>query len=651
MKHVRLAAIAAFLAIPAFSLFAREPRVDDFRTATPEELAMKSVAFAPGASAVILDWVQWHDDTNFRQSEYVRVKILSEEGKKYGDIEIPYIPLLTNLDKVEARTTKPDGTIVPFTGKIYEKLIVKTGGVRMISKTFSLPDVQPGCIIEYHYTLGSRDAFLRATRFTVQRELPVLREMLWLKPYKEQYTSFFTYRGLPAGKKPVMTGDHYELALQDIPAFEKERYAPPEGELKPAVNFFYSTASKIDADPFWKDVGKGLTDSTEEFISGDPSPIHTAAAEAVAGATTPEEKLRKLYAITRKIENLGYEEEKTEAEQRKVKENHSAQDVLRNGYGYSDEINRLFIALARSAGFDAHAVRIASRDDSFFAKNLPISGQLDSEVCVVKVDGKDLFFDPGTPWAPYGVLAWQKGHVPGLKLVRKQDAQWVDTPQLEANEALVTRKAVLHVDGDALKGKITITYKGQEALVRRLRNYTDDEAATKKSLEEAAKSHFADGATVTLTRVTGMKAADPEVVAEYDVELPNTGSFAGSRAMIPLSVFHASAKNPFAPAKRQYSVYYEYPSVEEEDVMLEMPAGYAVETVPNAGDINGGAIVYKTGYEKKDNAVHFTRRMLVDSMFFPIEQYNALRTIYSRIASADQEQVILRKAKASEASK
>jgi len=126
---------------------------------------------------------------------------------------------------------------------------------------------------------------------------------------------------------------------------------------------------------------------------------------------------------------------------------------------------------------------------------------------------------------------------------------------------------------------------------------------------------------------------------------------AGSRAMIPLSVFHSSGKNPFAPAKRQYSVYYEYPSIEEEDVTLEMPAGYAVETVPNPGDINGGAIVYKTGYEKKDTAVRFTRRMLVDSMYFPIEQYNALRTIYSRIASADQEQVVLRKAKAAEASK
>src|SRR5436190_21793287 len=101
--------------------------VDEFRNATPEELALKSVAFAPGAPAVILDWVQRNDDVEFTSSEYVRIKILAEEGKKYGDIDIPYVPKFWDLRRLEARMTKPDGTIVPFNGKIYEKLVVKTG--------------------------------------------------------------------------------------------------------------------------------------------------------------------------------------------------------------------------------------------------------------------------------------------------------------------------------------------------------------------------------------------------------------------------------------------------------------------------------------------------------------------------------------------
>jgi transglutaminase-like putative cysteine protease len=643
MKIRYAAAVGAAWFFFAFNAIARDARIDEFRTATPEELAMTSVPFAPGASAVMLDWVQWHDDIDGWESEYVRIKILSEEGKKYGDISITYIPMVTNLGKIEARTTRADGTVVPFTGKMFEKLIVKTGGVRVIAKTFSLPDVQPGSIVEYRYRLSARGDFVSGAKFTVQRELPVVKETIWLRPYKA-FTNFFTYRGLPPGKKPEMNGDHYELVLENIPAFEKEQYAPPDGEVKPMVNFFYALG-KHDPDEFWKKTGKELTTSIEEFIDGDPAPIHNAAAEAVAGTQTPDQKLRKLYAVTQKVRNLAYESDKTEAEERKLRDNHSAQDVLRNGYGYTGEITRLFVALARSAGFEANSVRVASRDDSFFARKLPVAGQLDSEVALVKVDGTELVLDPGTPNAPYGVVAWQKGHVPGLKIVKKQDASWMETPDLKADTALITRKAVLHVDGEALKGKVTVTYKGQEALVRRLHNHTDDEATTNKSLEDGMKSRFGEGAVVKLTKITGMKNADPEVVAEYDVEMPNGGSFAGSRAMIPLSVFHANDKNPFAPTQRRAPVYFEYPSIEIDDVTLEVPPGYGVETMPSPAQIDAGAVVYTARYENAANAVRFTRRLLVDSMFIPREHYNSLRTVYSRITSADQEQLVLRKSK------
>jgi len=106
----RLLAAAALALLPT-SLFAAD---DFFKTATPAELAMKDVAIAPGASAVILDWVQHSDDANQRSAEYVRIKVLKDEGKKYGDISITHVPLLTNLEKIKARVTKPDGLVAVF---------------------------------------------------------------------------------------------------------------------------------------------------------------------------------------------------------------------------------------------------------------------------------------------------------------------------------------------------------------------------------------------------------------------------------------------------------------------------------------------------------------------------------------------------------
>src|SRR5438067_6403385 len=232
----RLFAAAALVLLPT-ALFAGD---DVFKTATPAELAMKDVAIAPGASAVVLDWVQRSDDANQRSAEYVRIKVLKDEGKKYGDISITHVPLLTNVEKVKARVTKPDGTVVPFNGKVYDKVVVKAGGVRVVSKTFTLPDVQPGSILEYSYERSFREGY-HSHFFAIQRELPVLRELVWMRPFPSSISTLrVSYKGLPPGKKPMEVGDHFELEIENIAAYEEEPYAPPEDCVKPMVIFYYS---------------------------------------------------------------------------------------------------------------------------------------------------------------------------------------------------------------------------------------------------------------------------------------------------------------------------------------------------------------------------------------------------------------------------
>src|SRR5438552_18576292 len=70
----------------------------EFRDPTPAEKAMTSVDFAPGAAAVILNWHQVVDDKNTFRTDYFRIKILTEEGKKYGDVEVPHIALLSDVN-------------------------------------------------------------------------------------------------------------------------------------------------------------------------------------------------------------------------------------------------------------------------------------------------------------------------------------------------------------------------------------------------------------------------------------------------------------------------------------------------------------------------------------------------------------------------
>ncbi|HEX3579206.1 MAG TPA: DUF3857 domain-containing protein, partial [Thermoanaerobaculia bacterium] len=154
----------------------------EFRDPTPAEKAMTSVDFAPGAAAVILNWNQVVDDRNAYRTDYFRIKILTEEGKKYGDVEVPHLSLLSDVNHIKARTVRADGTIAAFDGRTFDKVVVKVGGIRLISKTFTLPDVQVGSIIEYRYDITNRGNMIYDTQFTLQRDLPIVHEEISLEP-------------------------------------------------------------------------------------------------------------------------------------------------------------------------------------------------------------------------------------------------------------------------------------------------------------------------------------------------------------------------------------------------------------------------------------------------------------------------------------
>src|SRR3954452_3148956 len=109
----------------AANAFCRNDAVSaEFRDPTPAEKAMTSVDFAPGAAAVILNWHQVVDDNNSFRTDYFPIKILTEEGKKYGDVEVPHVSLLSDINHIKARTMRPDGTIAAFDGKTFDKVVV-----------------------------------------------------------------------------------------------------------------------------------------------------------------------------------------------------------------------------------------------------------------------------------------------------------------------------------------------------------------------------------------------------------------------------------------------------------------------------------------------------------------------------------------------
>jgi hypothetical protein len=106
---------------------------------------------------VILNREEIADDTKHFHSVYMRIKILTEAGRRFADIRVPFDRHNFTIDTVSGRTVHADGSIVPFEGKPFEQVINKGHDVRHLLKTFTLPDVQVGSIIEYRYYLRYGD--------------------------------------------------------------------------------------------------------------------------------------------------------------------------------------------------------------------------------------------------------------------------------------------------------------------------------------------------------------------------------------------------------------------------------------------------------------------------------------------------------------
>jgi hypothetical protein len=615
----------------------------DFKPIPADELALKGDPKAPGAHAIILLWTDDEDDTESREDHYFRIKILTEEGKKYADVEIPYFKNIAAVTDIKARTIHPDGTIYPFTGKPFDKTVVKSRGVKYLAKTFTLPDVQPGSIIEYRYRVGWDQNTLYSTHWSLQRDLFVKKAIFTLKPYTAgPYATVWLTLGLPANKTLVKKGTSYELQLEDLVAFEEERLSPPERELKPRIEFFYRTNDMEQGDKFWQKVGKENNSKVESFI-GHRGEIARVANETVSASDDPETKLRKLYARAQKIRNLSFERDKTEQEDKrdKLKLANNVEDILKNGYGSHIGINRLFAGLARAAGIDATILKVSQRDDYFFMKGLLDERQLNSEIVHARVAGKDFYLDPGLPMCPFGLISWENTGVQAIEL-GKDGGTFVQTPQPSGKNGIMRRLAKLkYVDG-GMKGTVSVSFEGQQALTRRLIAINNDETDQKKSLEDEVKRWLPAGSEVKLAKITN--ATDPEkpLVTDFDVELPAIASNVGSRILLPISVFQASNDNPFKHEKRVHPVYYDYPFQELDQVMIELPPDLKVESLPAAQKQAPEFAYYDAVWEQQGNVVVLKRRFTIPGILYRTDMYPGLRSFYEKVNTTDQESVVLR---------
>ena len=630
---------------------------DDWRPVDPAELALKTSVVEKDADAEALFWEVRVDDGDVNElvfSNYVRVKVFTERGKEsQSQIDLPYFGS-SKIKDISARTIKPDGSIVELNkDDVHERTIVKASGLKLKAKSFAMPGVEPGAIIEYRWREVQGDSDANYVDLQFQRDIPVRSVSYMVRPYTGPDARGLAYKEfhMPQGAKfEKAKNGFYSVSMTNVPAFHEEPRMPPEDEVRSWILLFYNS-SGVQPAKFWGDIGRRLYEATKDDMKVNDD-VRRKATEIIGDAKDPDAKLQRLYEFCQtKIRNLSRDYSITSEERSKLaKDIKSPADTLKKGMGRGGNIDNLFAALVNAAGFEAHMAFSGNRQNYFLDENFPNAYFLlrGSSFIAVKLGETWKFFSPAETYTPFGMLGWREE---GQKaLVADKDPTWVKTPMSAPDKSLQKSigKFRLLEDG-TLEGDARIEYTGQFAIDKKMDNEDDSAVQREETLRNEIKSRMS---TAEISDIKIENVTDPlkPFVYSFHIKVPGYAQRTGKRLFLQPSFFKHGIGPMFKAADRKHPVYFHYPWSERDEIEIELPAGFALDSADKPGPFSAGNISkynIDMGTTNNGRTLIMRREFFFgggDNIMFPGTSYSQLKAVFDRLSESDEHTITLKQA-------
>ena len=637
---------------------------NDWKPIDPAHVALKEPAVEKDADAEALLWEVRIDDggaTDLVFSHYLRIKIFTERGRDAeGTVEIPYFNN-TKIKDIAARTIKPDGQIVELKKEdVFEKTIVKAGDRKLKAKTFAMPGVEPGAIIEYRWREVRANSLIRYSRLQFQRNIPIHKVTYFIKPATNlvnvEALRFQPFRMQTPQFTKEKNGFH-STTMTNVPAYREEAYMPPDDQVRRWLLLYYAAEKEVNPVEYWRGVAKGAYEASKDLMKVNDEVKKAATEIAGDAALTPEQKLERLYDFCRmKIRNTSDDASGlTDDDRAKLKENKSPADTLKRGQGTGGELINLFGALARAAGFDARFALMSNRGDIFFDRSFASTYFIDLICVAVKVGDQWRFYDPTETYLPAGMLAWQAEGQQTL-IGDPKEAVWMMTPLSAPQLSREKRTAKLRLAEDGtLEGEVRLEYIGHMANDKK--EYNDDDSPTQReeTLREQIKKQMST-AELSDVRIENVQDPSQPFVCSYRVRVPGYAQRTGKRLFVQPAFFQYGLKPLFATSDRKSEIYFHYSWLEEDSIEISLPEGYALDNADaptpfTAGEVSkynvklarstdGRTLLYHRSFYFGDNK---------SVQLFPLSSYPVVKQYFEEVQKRDAHTITLKQGAATTA--
>jgi len=631
-----------------------------FQAPTPEELKMTDDPKAPGAAAVYLNYAENVDDNLMYRNYYARIKVLQEKGKELATVEIPYQKGPFKIEAVQGRTIHSDGTVIPLNVKPEDILSAKAGNQQISRMVFTLPSVEVGSILEYSYQLHY-DYFASPPSWEFQKQFFVHKARYVYLPLKQfmdgtnnvswngladshgnRITSINWWQNLPPGVEMKTEANiRYAINLTDVPPIPQEDWMPPLHSALYQLNFYYlADYGGVD---YWISASKHWSKDVDHFA--EPTGVIRA---AVAGVISPGDsdldKAKKLYNAVQALDNTDFSRTKTESERKQLnlKDTKRAEDVWNQKSGSSNEIALLYLAMLRAAGLTAYEAKVVDRRLATFNLGYLNFDQLDDDVVLLSTGGNEIVLDPGEKMCPFQTVHWRHSGAGGVRQTDKEPKPYATPFQMYNTNPLVRVGDVTLDPHGSVDGTFRFVMTGQEAIHWRQLALRTDADETKKQFDQWLSTIEPEGADARLDHFLALDDPNVNLVAIVKVK-GNPGSATSKRLLLPGFFFATRGSHPFVDQEKRLSlVDMHYADQVTDQIVYHLPAGYTVEGTPQDAKTpweGHAALIVKTKVEPTQ--VTIVRQLARAFTILKPEEYQDLRGFYQKVATSDQQQLVL----------
>jgi transglutaminase-like putative cysteine protease len=619
---------------------------ETFPPITDTERALKSVQEAPNAPGVVLfrngefhmrDFSK--GDPSSRLTIHGRIKILTEGGKRLGEIEIPYSADV-RLSGFEGRTVLPDGKLVPLPADAkFERRLSKTRKLYVSAVAF--PAVQVGAILDYRFDLFFDSIYLLEPWY-FSGELPTLHsEIVYLipKPMAVQ-----TWRrdpfalGIKLEKGNSILGVRVRAWADQLPPVPDELYQLPLRDLAAQIVLlptrWTDEFESLKLMESWAATSELLLDFYDDAIRKDGN-ASSKAKELARTGKTARERAAALYRFVR-------DQIETEERDNVVPvEGRNAGSTLAKGRGDSADKSLLLIAMLGAVKIPARPVWAAERGRGLVDPALANPEWFNRVLVAAELDGQRVLLDPSDRALGFGQLdAHFEGTFVLLPDKKKPEAQVLPETPFDQSRRQATLKLAID-DKGVVTGTGTLLLTGHHSTERIgwQENAEKTASAWKDWLAERHKE-FAISDVKVAESPEDRKVEVSWTLAQREEEaLGDELSLSPSRPLGP-----AAQPFPLGMATRRSPILFDYGDRDDVELELRWPEGWKVEAQPHEAHFETAGLAFsaEVAVKPEEHTLSYKRRLDVGKKLFATrEECEAVRALYEAAAKSDAEALVL----------